>query len=67
LRPMQRELGRRRGGPHALLRSRVPPLREREVQERHRRLASREPYGLPGLPQGLSPCAVEGAADIGTA
>ncbi|OEL38339.1 hypothetical protein BAE44_0000642, partial [Dichanthelium oligosanthes] len=65
--PVRRELEHRRGGPHALLRSRVPPLREQEVQERHRRLAPREPYGLPGLSQGRSPRAVEGAADIGTA
>ncbi|OEL30454.1 hypothetical protein BAE44_0008527, partial [Dichanthelium oligosanthes] len=65
--PVRRELGRWRGGPHALLRSRVPPLREREVQERHRRLAPREPYGLPCLPQGRSPRAMKGTTDIGTA
>jgi hypothetical protein len=45
---------------------RLPPLREGEVPERHRRPAPGELRRLPGLPQGHSPRVVmESAADIG--
>ena len=65
LRHVRRELRRPRGGPHALLRPRLPLPQERQVRAHHRRLAPREPRRLPGLPQGRSPrAAVEGAADI---
>ena len=65
LRPLPPQPGPAGGGPHALLRPRLPLPQERQVREHHRRLAPREPHALPRLLQHRLPrAAVEGAAGI---
>jgi|UniRef100_A0A804MEC3 hypothetical protein len=67
LRHVRPQPGPAGGGPHALLRSRVPPPQGSQVHEQHRRLAPREPHALPLLLQARLPrVTVEGADDIGS-